>query len=176
MSQDLNSLIDFDLNNFRHLDYLREHLYPSVNKALEIVKWFLNVLTHSAYWPFDQNKWSSDTSGKTQAKENKRPFGAKENRKRKAQRRAWYLNIIFKLNLNRLRLRVIKWWRRVCKGRASRKAQWWRYNPRPGTFRDPERWYGRETAKWKACKNSVWVKFIWLGPHSGRRRYRTFPR
>mgnify|MGYP006976752624 FL=1 len=38
MSQDLNSLIDFDLNNFRHLDYLREHLYPSVNKALEIVK------------------------------------------------------------------------------------------------------------------------------------------
>ena len=34
---ELNQLIDYDLTNFKHLKYLKENLYPSLNQAIEIV-------------------------------------------------------------------------------------------------------------------------------------------
>lgn len=37
MSQEVGNLIDFDLNNFKHLEYLQETVYPAVNKSLEVV-------------------------------------------------------------------------------------------------------------------------------------------
>jgi len=30
--------IDYDLENFKHLKYLKDNLYPTLNQALEIVK------------------------------------------------------------------------------------------------------------------------------------------
>lgn len=34
---EVNQLIDYDLENFKHLKFLKENLYPALNQALEIV-------------------------------------------------------------------------------------------------------------------------------------------
>lgn len=34
---ELNQLIDYELTNFKHLKYLKDNLYPTLNQAIEIV-------------------------------------------------------------------------------------------------------------------------------------------
>lgn len=40
--QNLSQIIDYELDNFKNLKYLKENLYPTLNQAIEIV--ILNLL------------------------------------------------------------------------------------------------------------------------------------